>query len=278
MKRTFKQPVLNPLQRKGLAFFFAIIILSLPFGKGWGWASFAQDSVAVQQPAPAVVKPKNFSLGLEGGYSYLLGNLTGIRYGDVKSGYASNSGFNAGINGAYWLNKHVGIGGLLSFSSFYPSQIGLDSLAAGYQHSYNGDSAMAQSSTKYSFYNLLLGPHFSFPFKKDRRVAIDARFLGGASYVRVPEFDVSVINIGVPHPFAQNIAQSISWAMQAGASIKFVSLNGIGVRLAADAFYTDPSFNITNSNMPAYVRQLSNYHQPILIFNFSFGLSYTFGK
>src|ERR1700752_1025144 len=35
------RPILNPFQRKGLA--ILAIIISLPFGKGWGWAVIAQD-------------------------------------------------------------------------------------------------------------------------------------------------------------------------------------------------------------------------------------------
>ena len=34
------KPILNPFQRKGLA--ILAIIISLPFGKGWGWAAVAQ--------------------------------------------------------------------------------------------------------------------------------------------------------------------------------------------------------------------------------------------
>ncbi|MHB8261214.1 MAG: TonB-dependent receptor [Bacteroidia bacterium] len=37
------QPILNPFQRKGLAILIFTIIISLPFGKGWGWVGFAQN-------------------------------------------------------------------------------------------------------------------------------------------------------------------------------------------------------------------------------------------
>ncbi|MHB8261550.1 MAG: beta strand repeat-containing protein [Bacteroidia bacterium] len=42
MKTKTITPILNPFQRKGLALFIITIILSLPFGKGWGWVAVAQ--------------------------------------------------------------------------------------------------------------------------------------------------------------------------------------------------------------------------------------------
>ena len=294
MKKKPKQPALNSLahrfdifmaslsaaqfRRKGCALLFFCIICSLPLGNGWGWVCFAQDSAIVQPLKPAV-KTKNYFVGAEVGYSYLMGNLTGVIYEDPKSGFAQSSGYNVAISGAYWLNKHVGIGGVASLSSFFVNQIGLDSLATGYQrYYYYGDSAKAESATKYNFYSLLVGPYFSLPFKKDKRFSLDARLLGGVTYARTAEFDVVVISMDVPHPFAQNISQSFSWAVQAGASIKFLVSEHIIARIAADAYYTDPNFVISNSNMPANVRQLNNYHQPILMFHFNFGLAYNFGK
>ncbi|MHB8260425.1 MAG: protein-disulfide reductase DsbD family protein [Bacteroidia bacterium] len=48
MKRILRQPILNPFQRKGLALFIITIILSLPFGKGWGWVVSAQEKDPVK--------------------------------------------------------------------------------------------------------------------------------------------------------------------------------------------------------------------------------------
>src|ERR1700740_3054657 len=73
-------------------------------------------------------KTKSF-IGVTGGYSNLMGNITKSDYLNKSSGYASSMGYNVGIEGAYYLNKHIGLGGLFSFASF--STANLQTLSDG---------------------------------------------------------------------------------------------------------------------------------------------------
>lgn len=239
--------------------------------------AFAQDSTGIANLAKKdTAQIKRYFLGVSGGYSYLMGNLAGINYSDPKSGFASLDGYNVGADGAYYLNKFIGIGGVVSFSSFYVSQAGLTDLAYGYQQSFNGDSAKAAATTKYNFYNFFLGPYFSIPLK-NKKTTLDIRVVGGLTYVRTAEFDIVVINAGVPHPFAQNISQAIAWGAQGGIGIRHSLGNNMCVKLNVDYYYTAPNIGIINSNMPANVRELTTYHQPIMMLHFNFGLAYKFG-
>ena len=60
MKATIIQPILNPFQRKGLVVLIFTIIISLPFGKGWGWAASAQ--VAIGQDEIDYANPKEYNI------------------------------------------------------------------------------------------------------------------------------------------------------------------------------------------------------------------------
>ncbi|MHB8260669.1 MAG: hypothetical protein ACYDCN_06645 [Bacteroidia bacterium] len=239
--------------------------------------AFAQDStgttVVIKKDTAQI---KRYFLGVSGGYSLMMGNLVGINYSDPKSGFASLDGYNVGADGAYYFNKYIGIGGVVSFSSYYVSQAGLTNLAYGYQQSFGADSAKAAATTKYNFYNFFLGPYFSIPFK-NKKTTIDIRAVGGLTYVRTAEFDIVVINLGVPHPFAQNISQAIAWGGQAGIGLRHELEKNLCLKINVDYYYTNPTIGIINSNMPTNVRELTTYHQPIMMLHFNVGLAYKFG-
>ena len=74
-----KQPILNPFRRKGLAIFVVTILLSLPFGKGWGWAAKAQvvanfSATPIKGCAPIVVNFTDHSTGSVTSWSWNFGN------------------------------------------------------------------------------------------------------------------------------------------------------------------------------------------------------------
>ena len=255
------------------------VIICIAFGFILSHSAFAQDTSVVNTTTQKdTIIPKRYSVAISGGYSYLMGNLTKIDYANPKSGYASLDGYNFAGEGVCWLNKHIGLGGLFSFSSNYVSNAGLVDLAVGYQQSLNGDSATASSITKYNFYNLFVGPYFSFPLK-NKKFSIDAKVIGGLTYMNTPDFDIVVVVAGVPHPFAQNISRGISYGFQGGGGIKYRFGTYVDIKLFIDYYYTNPNIKINNSNMPTMVnRQLSNYHQPITMVNFNFGIVYKFVK
>src|ERR1700740_3481889 len=75
--------------------------------------SFAQDKTTADTE-----KAKSF-IGITGGYANAMGNFTKSDYDDEKSGYSNSSGYNLGIDGAYFFQKNFGIGGAFSTTSFY---------------------------------------------------------------------------------------------------------------------------------------------------------------
>ncbi len=229
-------------------------------------SAFGQDDVSSG-------KAKNF-IGVTGGYSNLMGNITKSDYSSNSSGYANAMGYNVGLEGAYYLNKHIGIGGLFSFASF--STANLQSMSDGYKESFDVDSISVTVTTKYNFYNFFVGPYFSFPIKK---FTIDFRAVGGLTLVYTPEFDIFVEDGGKPHPCAQNISSGTGFGFQAGAGIRYSITNHLGIKLNADYYYTDPNIAIQNSNRPqAGARLLTNYHEAITMLNINLGLVYQFGK
>jgi hypothetical protein len=222
------------------------------------------------------IKPKRYFVGAIGGYSHLLGNLAEQVYVDPKSGFVNPNGYNAGIEGVYFLTERFGFNGLLSFSSHYVSQIGLDSLAVGYQRDYNSDSAKVGTNTRYNFFNLLAGPYYSLPLK-NKKTSIDFRLLSGFTYIRTAELNMVIINACVPHPFAQNVSKGVALAAQGGIALLHSLGKNVCVKLSADCYYSNPNIKINNSNTPTGVREITNYHQPIITLHFSFGIYYKFG-
>ncbi len=242
------------------------------------YSVFAQDTVAVAPISPVApkdsVKTRNYSFGVMGGYTYLMGNLAGINYTNLKSGYSSFEGYNLAVEGTYWLNKRFGIGAMLSHSSFYASQTGLADLAVGYQQSMIADSAKASSITKYNFFNLFVGPYFSFPLK-NKRFHIDIRAVGGLTYANTPDFNFITIVAGVPHPFSQNASAGFSYGFQGGAGVRYSFGPHVSIKLHVDYYYTNPNIKILDSNFPANAgRQITDYHQPITMLHFNLGIVY----
>jgi hypothetical protein len=247
------------------------------------YSSFAQDTVTALPPLSHIatkdsVAKRSYSIGATGGYSLLLGNLRGIDFGNLKSGYASFEGYNLGVEGAYWLSKRFGIGAMFSNSSFYAAQDGLANMAVGYQQNMLADSAKVQALTKYNFYNLFVGPSFAFPLK-NKKFVVDVRAFGGLTFVSTPDFDIVVIRSGVPYTFGQTRSMGFSYGFQGGAGIRYNFSNHVGVKLNTDFYYTDPNIKIANSNFPIDAgRQLSKYQQSVMMLHFNFSIVFKLWK
>jgi opacity protein-like surface antigen len=232
------------------------------------YTAFAQDTTDVN-------KAKSF-IGVSGGYSNLMGNITKTSYSNPASGFANPNGYNAGLEGAYFFSKYIGIGGVFSFSSYNVSNKGLDSLAVGYQLDFDSDSAKASAGTKYNFYNYFVGPYFSFPIKK---FTIDVRVVGGITHVSTAELNFIDIDGGKPHPFTQSMSTANGFGFQAGAGLRYSITKHLAIKLNVDYYYTDPNITIKNSNRIANTgRLITNYHQPITALYCNLGIAYQFGK
>jgi hypothetical protein len=242
------------------------------------YSAFSQDTIAIAPVAKKdSAKTRTYSINGTTGYSLLLGHLQGVSYGSPKSGYSSFEGYNFGVEGTCWLSNRFGIGGMLTNSSFYAAQTGLANMAIGYQQSMFADSAKVQALTKYNFYNLFVGPYFSFPLKS-KKFTVDVRAVGGLTFVSTPDFDIVVVNLGIPYPFAQIRSTAFSYGFQAGGGIRYNFDKHVGIKINVDFYYTDPNIKIVNSNFPSNSgREISDYHQSVMMLHFNFGISYKFG-
>jgi hypothetical protein len=228
--------------------------------------TFAQDN-------SETLKPKSF-IGVTGGYSSLMGNITKSVYADNTSGYASSMGYNVGLEGAVYVNKYLGIGGIFSMASFNTN--GLQTMSDGYKKDFNVDSISVTVTTKYVFSNFFVGPYFSLPIKK---FTLDLRIVGGLTHVTTPDFDVNVIDGSKPHPFAQSISSANAFGAQVGLGIRYSIIKNLCVKLNADYYFSNPDITIKNSNRVINTgRTLTDYHQPISILYLNLGLAYQFGK
>lgn len=232
-----------------------------------GSIAMAQDNTKSDAP-----KAKSF-IGIAGGYSNLMGHLTKTDYADNTSGYANKSGFNLGIEGAYYFHKNIGIGGVYSNTSFYSN--GLQSMADGYKDSFDVDSTTVDVSGRYTMNNILIGPYFSFPVKK---FTFDIRVVAGVSIAKTPKYTV-YLEDQENATFYQNSSKATAFAFQLGAGVRYSIINNLCVKLNVDYLNTNPNFKIDNGNRANNAgRLITNYHQPIGILQLNLGIAYQFGK
>lgn len=234
-------------------------------------ACFALAAQAQDNTKPGAPKSNSF-IGITGGYSSLAGNLTKSDYADSTSGYASKSGFNIGIEGAYFFHKNIGIGGVYSNSSFYSN--GLQTMADGYKDDFDVDSTTVDVSGKYTFNTVLIGPYFSFPVKK---FTFDVRVVAGVSMAKTPKY-ITYLEDQENATFSQNSSTATAFAFQAGAGARYSIIDNLCIKLNIDYLNTKPNFKIDNTNRANNAgRLLTDYHQPISVLQLNLGIAYQFG-
>lgn len=212
-------------------------------------------------------------IGVTGGYTHAMGNFIKNNYYDNTSGYSNSAGYNLGFEGAYYIHKNSGIGGLISNTSFYAK--GLQTLADGYKTDFDVDSTTVLVSGKYSTYNFLVGPYFSFPIKK---FTFDCRILGGLVAAKTPEFKVALED-QTDVTFYQKSAKANTFGIQTGAGIRYSIIENMCIKLNADFFYSKPNFKITNENRVVSAgRLITEYKQPIMGVCLNFGIAYQFSN
>ncbi len=232
-------------------------------------AALAQDNTKSTSDAP---KAKSF-IGITGGYSNLLGNLAKFDYADDKSGYANKTGFNVGVEGAYFFHKNIGFGGIYSNTSFFTN--GVQTLADGYKEDFAVDSTTVDVKGRYTLNNFLVGPYFSFPVKK---FTFDVRVVAGISSIKTPQF-TTYLEDQTDVTFSQNSSTAAAFAFQAGAGVRYSLIENLCVKLNFDFFNSNPNIKITNTNRVVKAgRLITEYKQPISVISINFGIAYQFGK
>lgn len=222
-------------------------------------------------------------IGVDGGVSLPLGNfgkvstataLTSINGTiDDKSGYAKAGGFFS-VDGAWFISKHFGIGGLFKYGTH--SLKGIDSLSQGYEESFDVDQT-STSVTNYRMWSILPGVYYDWHFT--RKLALTARALAGIAHVSTPRIDVAIEDGGVDDPpVIQQSAGKIAFAADGGVGLQYDLLKCLALRLRADFFYTKPDLSIQNSGRNNNAgREVDTYDQALSSMNFSLGIAYIFG-
>jgi opacity protein-like surface antigen len=221
-----------------------------------------------QKAASDTAKSSSF-IGLTIGYAHAGGNFTKADYENDKAGFANSAGLNFGLEGAYYLTKNIGIGGVFSNSSFYTK--GKQALADGYKEDFDVDSTTVTDKGKYSTNNFLIGPYFSFPMKK---FTIDTRVVVGLTTAKTPEFRVDLED-QADATFYQKSAKASTFGFQAGVGIRYSIVKNLCVKLNVDYFYSKPDFKITNENRVNNAgRLIAEYKEPISGVLLNFGIAY----
>ena len=133
-------------------------------------------------------------ISLFGGLSNPEGNYASTNYSNNLSGFA-HKGVTFGVDGAVYDYKNLAIGytfsfqdqGKLNYNDTY-------NLAQGYTASFNATSTTVNAYDRFHNFNLLVGPQYSFTYKK---FILDIRAFGGlVDVTSTPETQVELL--GVP--------------------------------------------------------------------------------
>jgi hypothetical protein len=217
----------------------------------------------------------NSFIGINIGQSWLGGNVAKNNYNDPTSGFARNPGISFGLDGAYYLSRFIGIGGLFSYSEYGMHS---DQLAAGTDYAYGTDFGSAQTGV-YKSTNFLVGPYFSYPATK--WLTFDYRLLGGVSHTINPAILYTLEDAGKFYYYSQNKVSASAFGFQTGIGLRAHIFRGITITLRGDYFYSNPDFNIAYTgiqNVSPALRYINNYHQPFAGINANLGVAYSFGK
>ncbi|HEY4326876.1 MAG TPA: hypothetical protein VGN20_23015 [Mucilaginibacter sp.] len=105
-------------------------------------------------------------LSLFGGVSTPLGDFASTNYSNNSAGFAKR-GVTFGLEGAAYLYKNLALGWLISFQDQGElTTADAQNLANGYNESFNKNQTVVTAVGRYHNINLLLGPQYSFLYKK----------------------------------------------------------------------------------------------------------------
>jgi len=210
-------------------------------------------------------------IGVTGGLSIPSGNFTKTDYADSKSGFASGGG-NIGVTGTYFLTKHFGINGLVSYQGY--GFKGAQDLADGYKEDFEIDSATVLIKGRNYGINVLVGPYYALPVA--RNFFIDARVLVGITSAHLAGNEVYIEDQS-DGTFAQQAASAAAFGLQAGLAARYNLSRHFGIMLHGDYFSSKPNFTVSNTNRANEAgRVLTGYNQPISGINLNLSLVYLF--
>jgi len=203
---------------------------------------------AKAQDAPIYVKSY---LGFYGGISNPVGEFGKSSYSDNQAGFAKR-GIAFSLDGAVYLYKNLAIGATISYQD-HPSMSYNDALgiANGYTTDYNADETDVSTSNNYRSINILIGPQYSFTYKKfilDLRAS--AGIIKNSSSPEVQTYVFGVLTQKVT--FYQNsVSQTIlGYGGNVGLRYKFSDSWSVGIK---GAYIDSQGLDATSTGRTIYV-------------------------
>jgi len=217
-------------------------------------------------------------IGISGGISTPIGNysktdLGGYGHWNNNTGFAK-TGFNLGVEGAYYVLPKIGIGGVFNFSDHGKlNRSDARQLGDSYTDAFAVDYTTVTTSKRYQTLNVLVGPYFSFPCHK---FSFDVRLLGGwTKSISTPEISVQLED-DESNVFTQKSSTASAFGWQAGIGLRYALTEKISLSIRGDYFYSS-GIKIDNENRNNNAGRLVT-NQTLSWINGSVGLAYAFGK
>jgi len=227
-------------------------------------ASFSQKQTSTSLPAPT-----KFTLSLNGGAGIPTGSFGKGDYSDETSGFAKAGGhFN--IAGAYFLNKHFGIGALAGYSRF--GFKGAQSLSDGYKEDSGTDSTTLYQQGSNHIWSFLVGPYYRIDAGK--KLTLSLRALGGYTNTHLAGFRIFYEDY-TDNAMAQREASGGAFGWQAGVGLSWHLTSKLSVQLNGDYFMSKPDISISYDDFIVNAgRRLSKYNESIGGINATVGIAY----
>ena len=190
------------------------------------------------------VYPKGY-LDFNGGISFPMSDFGKSDYNNNKAGFAKR-GVTIGVEGAYYFYKALGIVVSLSFQDQGElTTADAQALANGYNNDFGRDQTSVTGNNRYHDVTLLVGPQYSFLYKK---FTLDLHAqVGLIKSYGTPDIFVEFNNTTSNTPDLQQYsAGGKKFAYGGGINLRYALTDGIDVGLRSNYINTS-AFSITNS-------------------------------
>jgi len=215
--------------------------------------------------------------GVFGGVSIPTGQFSNSDYGEFlhennKAGFAK-TGYTFGVDGAWYFHKNWAIAGTISYQD--QGQLNgkdVQTLAAGYQDAFGVDQGAVTSTKHYRSLNILVGPQYSFFFKK---LALDLRANAGwLKSLSTPQIDVVVTDDDIDHAFAQQSSKASAFAYGGSIDLRYNLCKNFGLVLKEN-YVASTGLAITNDQRINNAGRLDT-KQPVTVFQTTLGINFGF--
>jgi opacity protein-like surface antigen len=209
-------------------------------------------------------------LGIYGGISNPVGDFGSTNYSNNQAGFA-HRGITFSLDAAVYLYKNLAVGATVSYQD-HPGMSYNNTLAVatGYTTVYDADETDVTSNNNYRSFNFMIGPQYSFTFKKfilDLRA--DAGIIKQSSS---PEVETTLFGVLTQTAaFYQNSAAHtiLAYGGNVGLRYKFSDSWSVGLK---GSYIDSQGFDVTNTGRTVIVGR-NVTHVPISIFQTTVGLT-----